>query len=81
MAFQIGDAPSEDKIKKLSRVHFDIGIGDFIPDDLPKSLSKLVSDKNNFLSWKVYPPEYIFSEKLQTLVARGEAMSRARDIY
>lgn len=33
------------------------------------------------MSWKVYPPEYIFSEKLQTLVARGNANSRAKDIY
>lgn len=81
MAFQIGDPPIKDKIRKLSRVHFDIGVGDYIPDDLEISQTKLISNKKNFLTWKVYPPEYIFSEKLQTLVARGDGMSRAKDIY
>lgn len=81
MAFQIGDPPAEDKVRKLSRVHFDIGVGDFVPDDLEANQTKLLSDKENFLSWKVYPPEYIFSEKLETLVSRGDAMSRAKDIY
>ena len=82
LAFQIGDAPTQQKkIKNLSRIHFDIAVGDFIPDDLKKSQSKCLVDTNNLLQWKVYPPEYIFSEKIQTLVKRKEAMSRAKDIY
>lgn len=82
LAFQIGDAPTEQKkIKNLSRIHFDIGIGDYIPNDLNNIQSKYLIDTNNLLQWKVYPPEYIFSEKIQTLVKRKEAMSRAKDIY
>ncbi|OFZ25210.1 MAG: hypothetical protein A2381_12275 [Bdellovibrionales bacterium RIFOXYB1_FULL_37_110] len=82
LAFHIGDPPeNEAKIKNLSRVHFDIGIGDFVPDDLMRKQTELLTDKKDFLSWKVYPPEYIFSEKLQTLVKRKDAMSRAKDIY
>lgn len=33
------------------------------------------------LNWKVYAPEQIFSEKLQTAVVRGITNSRAKDIY
>ena len=33
------------------------------------------------MSWKVYPPEFIFSEKLETLVQRASANSRAKDVY
>lgn len=79
-AFQIGK-PLEKSIGKLSRIHFDVGFGDKIPTKLKslKSPSLLSSEKP--VSWKVYPPEYILSEKLQTLVARGNANSRAKDVY
>lgn len=79
-AFQIGE-PEAGKTKKLSRIHFDVGFGDKIPSKLKplESPSLLPSEKS--VSWKVYPPEYIFSEKLQTLVARGSSNSRAKDIY
>lgn len=79
-AFQIG-VPEKKKIGKFSRVHFDVGFGDKIPSKLNpvESPSLLKSEKP--ISWRVYPPEYIFSEKLQTLVARGSANSRAKDIY
>ncbi|MCM2280800.1 MAG: nucleotidyl transferase AbiEii/AbiGii toxin family protein [Bdellovibrionaceae bacterium] len=79
-AFQIG-RPAEKSIGKLSRIHFDVGFGDKIPAKLKplESPSLLPSEKP--VSWKVYPPEYIFSEKLQTLVARGNANSRAKDVY
>ncbi len=79
-AFQIG-MPSVDKRGKLSRVHFDVGFGDKIPSKLKalESPSLLPSEKP--ISWKIYPPEYIFSEKLQTLVVRGSANSRAKDVY
>ncbi len=79
-AFQIGQ-PAKKSIGKLSRIHFDVGFGDKIPTKLKpcESPSFLPSEKS--VSWKVYPPEYIFSEKLQTLVARGNANSRAKDVY
>lgn len=79
-AFQIG-WPAERSVGKLSRVHFDVGFGDKIPTELKslESPSLLPSEKS--VSWKVYPPEYIFSEKLQTLVVRGNANSRAKDVY
>jgi predicted nucleotidyltransferase component of viral defense system len=33
------------------------------------------------LSWKVLPLEYIFAEKLQTMVLRGSQNSRGKDVY
>ena len=79
-AFQVG-VPTREKIGKLSRVHFDVGFGDKIPSKLKplESASLLASEKP--ISWRVYPSEYIFSEKLQTLIVRGSANSRAKDIY
>ena len=81
-AFQIGNPPKEeDKIKKLSRIHIDIGFGDAI-QELPKKQSmKSVLTENKPVSWYIYPMEYIFAEKLEALFSRGSASSRAKDIY
>lgn len=79
-AFQIGE-PEAGKTKKLSRLHFDVGFGDKIPSRLKPLESPSLLSSEKAVSWRVYPPEYIFSEKLQTLVARGSSNSRAKDIY
>lgn len=81
-AYQIGDPPREkSKLGKLSRVHFDVGFGDKVLGSLaPISLPSLLPGIEP-LSWKVYPLEYIYSEKLQTLVSRGSGNSRSKDIY
>ena len=71
-----------EKVKKLSRVHFDIGFGSFLPDEKEKESMKLVLDKAGLeVSWSVLPLEYIFAEKLQTLIIRGDQNSRGKDIY
>jgi predicted nucleotidyltransferase component of viral defense system len=79
-AFQIGQ-PDQKSIRKLSRIHFDVGFGDKIPTKLKPLDSPSLLPSEKPVSWKVYPPEYIFSEKLQTLVARGSANSRGKDVY
>lgn len=79
-AFQIGD-PKMDKLSKLSRLHFDVGFGDIIPADLAKSRAESLLKVESPISWKVYPPEFIFSEKLQTLVERASSNSRGKDVY
>ena len=82
LAFQIGDRTQEEKkIRKFPRVHFDIGVGDFIPDDLKDTHTQLLTDEKESLTWKIYPAEFIFSEKLQTLVRLGSENSRAKDVY
>lgn len=79
-AFQVGQ-PEQKSIRKLSRIHFDVGFGDRIPTKIKPLESPSLLPSERSVSWRVYPPEYIFSEKLQTLVARGSANSRAKDVY
>lgn len=79
-AFQIGE-PEKNKIAKLSRIHFDVGFGDKIPPKLQPVETESLIPGEKPISWKVYPPEFIFSEKLQTIVIRADANSRAKDVY
>jgi predicted nucleotidyltransferase component of viral defense system len=82
MAFQISSRPpSEQQIKRLSRIHFDIGFGDSIP--LPKQTSIMPSllPEMEPISWLVYPLESVFAEKLEAMLRRGSANPRAKDIY
>ena len=79
-AYQIGE-PDMKKVHKLSRVHVDVGFSDklgAIPSE--DIMTSLIQDREP-VSWRVYPIEYIFAEKLQTLLDRGSANSRANDIY
>lgn len=80
--FQIGELPTEErKLRKLSRVHLDIGFGDRLMTAPHRvELSSTLEIHPN-LSWQVYPLESVFAEKLETLVSRGSANSRAKDLY
>jgi predicted nucleotidyltransferase component of viral defense system len=80
-AYQIGDPPPAEKIRKLSRVHIDVGFGDEM-DSAPsrKKMSSIVYEVES-ISWLVYPLETIFAEKLETLFSRGSLNSRAKDVY
>jgi predicted nucleotidyltransferase component of viral defense system len=80
LAYQIGE-PEKQKITKLSRIHFDVGFGDIVPKKIKKIQSISILKNENPISWKVYPAEFIFSEKLQTLVVRASASSSAKDVY
>ena len=80
MAFQIGE-PKVSKIHKLPRIHFDIGIGDSIGEVVPSLALIPLIKIGEPISWKVYPPEFIYSEKLETLVSRGSESSRAKDYH
>ncbi len=81
MAFQIGEAPAANKIRKLSRVQMDIGFGDELPESPKVQAMKSVIPNSQPVSWLVYSLESMFAEKLQTLFRRGSANSRARDVY
>lgn len=81
-AFQIGDPPKEkSKIKRLSRVHIDVGFGDAVKEMTAKQPMRSILVENKPVSWSVYPLEYIFAEKLEALFSRGSANSRAKDVY
>ncbi len=80
-AFQIGDPPTaEAKIKKLSRIHLDIGFGDYVPAHKREVMPSILPDSEP-ISWSVYPLEQIVAEKLHALVVREGGNSRAKDIY
>jgi predicted nucleotidyltransferase component of viral defense system len=79
-AFQIGE-PEKRKIHKLPRVHIDIGFSDnLLSDPPPQQMLSILQDVEP-VSWKVYSPEQIISEKLETLFQRGVENSRAKDVY
>lgn len=80
--FQIGPLPTEErKLKKLSRIHLDVGFGDmFLGRARQTSLKPLIEGEDS-ISWSIYPAESMFAEKLETLVRRGSANSRGRDLY
>ena len=81
-AYQIGDPPAKNEaIKKLSRIHFDVGFGDAIPTDLKRTTMQSLLTFDSKILWRVYPPEFIFSEKLQTLVNRESGNSRSKDVH
>lgn len=81
-AFQIGDPPKEKlKLKKLSRIHIDVGFGDAVKTLPAKQPLQSIIEDSKPVSWSVYSMEYIFAEKLEALFSRGTANSRAKDIY
>lgn len=80
LAFQIGP-PDPKKIHKLSRIHIDVGFSDRLPARPAASTMPSILDHESPVSWKAYPIEYIFAEKLETLYDRGSASSRAKDVY
>ena len=81
-AYQLGDPPQEiEKIKKLSRVHIDIGFGDELNEPARKDEMSSIISGFDPISWKVYPFETILAEKLETIYSRGSANSRAKDVY
>ena len=81
-AFQIGDPPKgAEKVKKLSRIHIDMGFGDQV-DVIPGKQPMIsILPEGKPVSWSVYPLEYIYAEKLEALFVRGSANSRAKDVY
>jgi hypothetical protein len=80
--FQIGPLPKErHKLKKLSRVHLDVGFGDAILGKPKRTKVPSIVEGEAPISWRIYPLESIYAEKLETLVSRGAGNSRAKDLF
>ncbi len=66
-------------------VQLDLGIDDVVDAQLARVLLLSVNNKplfdENSIELQVYPLEYIFSEKLQTIIFRAEFNSRMKDFY
>jgi predicted nucleotidyltransferase component of viral defense system len=78
-AFHIGQ-PDLNKVSHLSRIHIDIGFSDQVTGAGREEMQSVL-DMESPVKWKIYPPEFIVSEKLQTLIERGSSNSRAKDLY
>lgn len=74
----LGDPP--EKLHRAQIIDIDIGTGDPVTP-APRLVETEWLVGSGSLSWQVYPVETILAEKLHTLVARGSANSRARDVY
>lgn len=66
-----------------NKVSIDIGVGDVVR---PKALNIELMNSNgplfeDTINLKAYPPEYIFSEKLEAILHLGEVNSRMKDFY
>lgn len=66
-----------------NKVSVDIGVGDvvrpkFMKVELLRSKEPLFEEG---ISLNLYPPEYIFSEKIEAILYRGELNSRMKDFY
>lgn len=65
-------------------ISLDIGVGDVVePQDKAIALTRTKARPvyEDAVSLKVYPPEFIFSEKLETIHYRGAMNSRMKDFY
>ena len=74
----LGEVPIN--VKREKQIQIDIGTGDPItPAPNLIGIPSLLGDE--ILSWQVYPVETILAEKLHSILTKGAANSRARDIY
>ncbi|MDX2346566.1 MAG: nucleotidyl transferase AbiEii/AbiGii toxin family protein [Legionella sp.] len=70
--------------KMRDRIQIDIGVGDVVESiqiDWPLFQYKAQPLFEDYISLHVYPVETIFSEKLETIIARGAANSRMKDFH
>lgn len=76
--FRAGLGQRSTDIKIAQKVHFDVGVGDFV-DPVKASLQPLLEIKE--LGWSVYPQEVIVAEKLHSCLSRPDGNSRSKDIF
>jgi hypothetical protein len=73
--------PSDKEKEKLRRVHLDISIGVDLEDVARTISTKSIIPILDTIEWKVYPSQFIASEKLHCLLYRGSSNSRGKDVY
>ena len=58
-----------------------MGIGDPITPGPQKKNTPSLLDRNEQISWSVYPIETIIAEKLHALISHGDENSRSKDVH
>ena len=67
-------------LKRAQIINFDVGTGDpVVPAPIDTLLSQVLLEGT--ISWRVYTPESIVSEKIHVLCQRGSGSSRSKDIF
>jgi hypothetical protein len=78
---KIGTAPMPLELQKLKRVHLDVSIGVNLADIGQESKINSVLGIFSPFEWKIYPSEFIASEKIHCLLDRGDLNTRGKDVY
>ncbi|MFP5492029.1 MAG: nucleotidyl transferase AbiEii/AbiGii toxin family protein [Bacteriovoracia bacterium] len=73
--------PSEDEKRQLRRIHLDISIGVDLEDVARLKVTESILPSMDAIEWKIYPPEFIASEKIHCLLDRGDTNTRGKDVY
>lgn len=80
--YKVGSpVPSEDEKKQLRRIHLDVSIGVDLEDMARLKVTESILPSLDPIEWKVYPPEFIASEKIHCLLDRGDTNTRGKDVY
>lgn len=73
--------PTDDEKKQLRRIHLDVSIGVDLEDVARLKVTESILPSLDSIEWKVYPPEFIASEKIHCLLDRGDTNTRGKDVY
>ena len=76
-----GPFPSEEEKGRLRRIHLDISVGVDLEDVAKEAKSDSILKSLSAIEWKIYPPEFIASEKIHCLLSRGTENSRGKDVF
>lgn len=80
LVFRCGIGVMTEKYYKSQVLHLDIATGDNVyPSPQLVSMTDILGEGE--ISWQVYTVESSVSEKLHTLLTRGSANSRSKDVY
>lgn len=73
--------PDDAQRKKLRKIHLDLSFQVLYSD--MKRTSELKSELEFYeeLSWKIYPLEYIASDKIHAILSRAGLSTRSKDVY
>ena len=80
--FKVGyPIPAEKDKAQLRRIHLDISIGVDLEDVAMEAHTSSIVQSLGSIEWKIYPPEFIASEKIHCLLFRGDTNTRGKDVY
>ena len=80
LSYRAGLGEIATNLQRAQLIDIDIGTGDPVTP-APQLIETTSVLGDTSLSWQVYPVETILAEKLHSLISRGAANSRAKDVF